>query len=748
METTGRIQRLLANRFTTHQAPWREPFHDAWLAAVGDEPEIRLAKAICAQWLGARLVVQPDELIVGRLELRSIVRWDFNYAVQFDQALFKERLAQAEDSERAYLLEMQDTWRGRTTGDLMAKAILPQELPLMRHHGPSAPGCHSSPLLIRLAEEGTIGLRRRVQASRTAHAGQPGCERPAWYVAQEILLDGIDAFALAYARVVEEEAQLARDPLRERELREIAARCARVLSQPAASFADALQAYWLITVLHRPDSPGRFDQDLWPWLKRDLAAGQITLAQAQELVDCVWIKFAQNRCWSLTLGGQTPDGTDATNDLSYLCLDSLRRLRTDAPNVEVRLHHGTPERLLRESCTLLAEGLSMPALVNDEPVIQAMRQRGIAPEHARDYTLVGCTQVVSRGRCSGAYEALILNVAKCLELALHDGYDTYSQQQMGPHSGTTAELRSYADLERAWTVQLDWAIDKLVDAINRQYAVIGEHYPDLLKSMLIEGCLEQGKDYRHGGALYTEGLTDVLGITNVSDSLLAVKQLVFDEQRLSLAGLTAALDADWEGCESLRQECLNRVPKFGNGQVEADDLTVQIFKQINDAFAVQEKLYGRHWGIDVIGWTGSVYWGQRTGATPDGRRRGAALSDSVGASQGRDKAGVTALLRSVSKLPNASCHGILALNLRFGGSTFAGSDGVEKMVQLVNAAMALGLQQVQVNVVSAEILKAAQLEPAACESLMVRIGGFSTYFNWLSKEHQDDIIARTEHELA
>lgn len=745
--TSPRVQRLLANRFAVYEPAHGEPFHDAWMRAAGEEPEIRLARAICAQWLGARMVIEPDELIVGRLELSVIIRWDFNTGVHLDSSLFRACWEQADADGRAYLLRLQDTWRGRTTEALLDKVILPGERAAMGHHGPSAPGCHSSPFLVRLAAEGTQGLRARVRSARMAARDNPHAERSAWFDALEIILDGIDDVAAAYARVAREAAETEHDETRKRELSAIASRCERVLTRPAADFADALQAYWLVSVLHRPDSPGRFDQDLWPWLEADLAKGRISLEQAQELVDCVWIKMAQNRCWSLTLGGQTPSGEDATNPLTYLCLDSLRRLRTDAPNVEVRLHRGTPERLLRESCVLLAEGLSMPALVNDEPVIHAMLQRGISLEHARDYTLVGCTQVVSRGRCSGAYEDLILNTAKCLELALHDGVDPLTGEQMGPRSGAPESLTCYTDLERAWTEQLEFAIDATVGAINRQYAVIAEHYPDFLKSMLVEGCLESGRDYRRGGALYTEGLADVLGITNVSDSLLALRQLVYEERRLSLAELTAILDNDWQGAEALRQECLNRVGKFGNDDQQADDMAARILRQVNDAFKAREKLYGRHWGIDIIGWTGAVIWGQRTGATPDGRRRGSALSDSAGSSQGRDRSGVTALLRSVSRLPHAECHGILALNLRFSASTFAGADGEDKMVRLVNSAMSLGLQQLQINVVNAATLRAAQERPAEFESLMVRIGGFSTYFHWLSREHQDDIIARTEHGL-
>ncbi len=742
-----RWQRLLENRFATYDPAVGAPFHSAWMAHAGEPHMVRLAHGIVAQWLGSRMVVAPHELIVGRLELSAIVSWTHREGVNLDYNLWQHAYDAANDTRRSELQAMRRAWEGRTTRHLLDSVLKPGERAVFGHQSSVAPGCHASPFLIRLASEGTAGLRQRVAASRAAHMDEPGTEPAEWYDALLILLDGIDRFAARYAETVRTAALLEPDPFRRDELNAIAARCERIVSRPAVSFADALQAYWFATILHGPDSPGRFDHDLGPWLERDLQRDAISRDEAQELVDCVWVKFAQHRCWSLTLSGQLPDGGDATNTLTYLALDSMRRLRTDAPNVSLRVHAGTPRPLLREACELLASGHTMPALVNDEPVIASMLDRGIAPGHARDYTLVGCTQVVSRGRCGGAYEDSVVNALKCFELALYDGVDPLTGQRMGPATGSAESFGSYGAFEAACLAQLDHMIRTTTSAINRQYAVVAQHYPDLFKSLLTEGCLESGRDYRHGGPLYVEGLADVLGITNLGDSLHVVDQLVFREGRITLPELADILMGDWAGHEPLRQECLHRVGKFGNDEPAVDAYTLHIFEHILRAYREQEVPYGRHYGIDVIGWVGSVIWGQGTGATPDGRRRGAAVSDSVGPSQGRDRHGVTAVLRSVSRLPHHKAHGILALNLRFGSETFDGPDGVDKMAMLSDAAFSLGLQQIQVNVVNADTLRAAQAQPEAYESLMVRIGGYSTYFNWLSREHQDDIIARTEHAL-
>jgi formate C-acetyltransferase len=730
-----------------------EPFHDSWMAHAGEPHLIRLAHAIVAQWLGSQMIVEPEEPftsfegkpIVGRLELSSIVNWSFPRGVSFSNDLWNARYEQADKEEQEYLEEMKKTWHGKTSGELVWSIVMPTERAVCSAQGCVGPGCHASPFHYRLASEGTEGLRRRILNSRNENLSKPGTEPAEWYDALLIILDGIDRFGDIYADVVRKEAEQEEDTRQQQRLLDISERCARVLKRPAQNFHDALQAYWFSFVLHGVDSPGRFDQDMGAWLEDDLKKGTLTREEAQKLVDCIWMKFGKHRAWSLTLSGQKSEGGDATNELTYMALESMRRLRIEAPNVSLRVHKDTPQKLFENCCELLASGYSMPAMVNDEPVIASMMERGVKKEDALDYTLVGCTQVVPRGRCCGSYEDLVINSLKCLELALHNGIDPITGIQMGPKTGEPEDFIVYEDFENACFEQLDYVIHTTTEVTNRQLALIAQHYPDFYKSLLIEGCLEKGKDYRRGGALYTEGLADVLGITNFGDSLLVIKKLVYGERHLRLREFVEILDKDWDGEESLRQECLNRIPKFGNNNEEADEMTVRVFNFINEGYKQREKVYGNHFGIDVVGWTGAVAYGKKTGATPDGRRRGTPLCDSIGPSQGRDKNSVTAVLQSVSKIPHDRAHGVLALNLKFSGNTFSDGDGVKKMMSLVNTAFDQGLQQLQINVVDAKTLRDAQANPDAYQSLIVRIGGFSTYFNWLSKEHQDDIIARTEH---
>jgi len=728
------------------QNRYSEPFHDAWMAHFDQPHQVRLAHAVVSQWLGSRMVIRPEELIVGEaLQVDSIVTWSFVGGVRFDNGRWETRYQEANEDARRYLEQMKNTWDGKSTGEIAWSVVSPKERAVSKAHAFIGAGCHASPLHVRLASEGTEGLRQRVEASRLENSGKPGTEPEEWYDGLMIILAGIDAFAETHAKLTWREAQREMNPEKQRKLFEISDRCSRILKRPAESFHDALQAYWFSSILHGVDSPGRFDQDMASWLINDLENGALTEEQAQDLVDAIFLKFKEHRAWSLTVGGQTPEGGDATNPLTYMVFDSMRRLRVEAPNVSLRIHRGMPEKLLSEACDLIASGLSMPALVNDEPVITAMLERGIALEHARDYTLVGCTQVVPRGRCSGSYEDLVINSLKAVELALHNGFDPVIGEETGLKTGAPEDLLTYEDFEQACFKQMDFIIRTSTEVVNRQLAAVSKNISDQYKSLLIEGCLEHGKDYRRGGALYTEGLADVLGITNFGDALLVVKKLVYEEKRLSLREFVEILDSDWEGHESLRQECLKRVSKFGNGAEAVDAFTLRAFNFINDGYKSREKVFGNRYGIDVVGWTGAVIYGKQTGATPDGRKTSTPLCDSVGASQGCDTNGVTALLQSVSNIPHDRAHGILALNLKFSANTFKGEKGIEKMKSLINTAFNLGLQQLQINVVDAKTLREAQIHPEKYSSLIVRIGGFSTYFNWLSKGHQDDIIARTEH---
>ena len=692
---TARSARRTEDDPPREEPPPVEPFHDAWVGQSGKTEMVRLAHAIVAQWLGSRLVIEPHERIAGRLALRSIVTWSFTKGISFDGGLWQREYADGGPERRAYLEELSDTWRHRATDALFGAVLTPVERALTSVQRPVGAGCHAAPLHVRLAEEGTEGLRRRVRASRAEHLGRPGTEPAEWYDALEVILDGLERLASAYARVAREMAAGEPDLFRREERDGIAERLGRIVRGPAGSFPDALQAYWLSMIVHGPiwaDSPCRFDQDLWPFLERDLQRGTLTLEAAQEWVDAIWMEFVDHRCWSMTLSGQKPEGGDATNPLTWLLVSCLERFHTDAPNMALRVHSGTPPELLRKACTLLAGGRTMLSLVNDTPIVASMIERGIAPEHARDYSLVGCAQVISRGRSAGAFEDLICSAIKVLELALHDGHDPVSGRRMGPATGGPVAMDTYEKLEAAVFEQLEFMVRAATEVVNRQSAVVAQHYPDFLKSLLIEGCLERGRDYRRGGPLYTEGLADVLGVTNLADSLLVLRRMVYEQKHFSLPEFVEILDRNWEGHEAFRQECVRRIPKFGNEDDEADALTVRIVERINRAFKSQERVFGGRFGIDIVPWTGAVHWGRSTGATPDGRRSGEALADSVGATQGNDRSGVTAAIRSVAKLPHGSAHGTLVLNLRFASQTFDGHNGVDKMVSLVDTALGLGIQ--------------------------------------------------------
>ena len=367
------------------------------------------------------------------------------------------------------------------------------------------------------------------------------------------------------------------------------------------------------------------------------------------------------------------------------------------------------------------------------------------PEHARDYTFCGCGQTIPSGRAYGSYEDLILNAAKPLTYALHGGRDERSGEQVGPASPPPEALTSYEALEEAVWTQAEHLLRLGIEATAAWRRWGAEHVPDFVRSLLTHSCVERGLDWRAGGADYHEGMVDVVGLTTLADSLTAIRRVVYEERRLTLPELTAALDRDWEGAEDLWGYCLHRAPKFGNEDPEADEMVVRWLDRFNDWLFAQRTYFGGPWGLDIVGWSGAVILGERTGATPDGRRAGEALADCAGPAQGRDRQGITAALNSMLKLPHDRVHGPLALSLRLPADVGHSPEGRERMVALVRGYLERGGQQLQISMASAEEMRAAQAEPHKHWNLLVRVGGFSARFVTLEPRYQEDMIRRTEH---
>jgi pyruvate formate-lyase/glycerol dehydratase family glycyl radical enzyme len=557
------------------------------------------------------------------------------------------------------------------------------------------------------------------------------------------------------------------NPVRRAELEKISEICRWVPAHPARTFHEALQSFWFVHLILNLETnsyaigPGRFDQYLYPYYQADVEAGRLSQDQAWELLACLWIKFNELTVvkeggtakasttyadfQNLNLGGQTADGLDATNELSYLCLDVTGRLKLPQPQVSVLISEKTPDRFLLKACEVIRMGFGLPAVFNEDEKVQALLHKGKTLEDARLGGINGCVELNVQGKDNMASSGY-LNMPKCLELALNDGVNPATGAQLGPRTGNPRNFASFDGLLQAFRQQLAHAVDlKIIyDGIARQ--VYAEFCPVPFTSLLISDCMEKGRDYHAGGARYNLPLICGVGTGTMADSLAAIKKLVYTDRKVSLDEIAAALRADFKGYERLRQMLLNGAPKWGNGDNMVDTLGHDTVDLFCNELEKHRNAEGVTYAANMIPTTTHIWFGALTGATPDGRLSGTPLSEGISPVQGMDRNGPTAVVRSMARLDHARCCGTL-LNMKFHPSALSGQEGLRKFAHLIRTYFGLGGHHMQFNVVSAETLRAAQEHPEQYRTLVVRVAGYSDYFVRLSRDLQDEIISRTEHGL-
>ena len=548
----------------------------------------------------------------------------------------------------------------------------------------------------------------------------------------------------------------------------IAEVCSHVPENPPRNLWEALQAYWfchlgVIIELNGWDSfnPGRLDQHMYPFYKADLESGDLTEEQARELLQCFWVKFnnqpappkvgvtaAESGTYTdfanINCGGLTPEGQDGVNDFSYLMLDVIDEMRLVQPSSNIQLSAKNPDRFLKRALRIVRKGWGQPSIFNADMVVQEMLRAGKSLEDARQGGTSGCVETGAFGK-----EAYILtgylNLPKLLELALNDGVDMRTGKRIGLPTGDASEFTSFDQVMDAFRAQLR----HFVDIKMRGNAVIESLYarymPAPFLSLLIDDCIEKGRDYNAGGARYNTSYIQGVGIGTITDSLAAIKHNVFDEKRVSLGQLVEALGRDFEGHEELRHVLWEESPKYGNDDDSADSIMKQVFNEFFDCVDGRPNVRGGEYHIDMLPTTCHVYFGSVCAASADGRRAGTPLSEGISPVQGRDRRGPTAVLQSAAKMDHAATGGTL-LNLKFTPKLLEGEEGIDNLAHLVRTYFRLGGHHVQFNVVRAETLRKAQRDPDSHRDLIVRVAGYSDYFCDLSRALQDEIIARTEHE--
>ena len=586
--------------------------------------------------------------------------------------------------------------------------------------------------------------------------------------AMRICARALITFAERHADKAEELAALEKNPDRSRELREIAAVCRRVPAHRPETFREALQYYWfvhlgVITELNPWDAfnPGRLDQHLAPFYRREVEEGSLTPESARELLQCFWIKFNNQPSppkvgvtaeesgtytdfANINTGGVKADGSDGVNEVTYLILDVIDEMRLLQPSSNIQLSRKNPDRFLKHACRIVRRGWGQPSMFNADSVVEELLRQGKAVEDARLGGTSGCIETGAFGK-----EAYILtgylNLPKILEITLHNGLDPRTGTRLGPETGHPADFKTFQDVVEAFARQLKHFVDIKVTGNNIIEAIFAEHMPVPFLSLLIDDCIAKGMDYHAGGARYNTSYIQGVGIATLTDSFSAIKHHVFESGALGMAELLEALDGDFEGREKLRQTILNKTPRYGNDDDRADEIMRLLFDIYHREVDGRPNTRGGNYRINMLPTTCHVYFGSVTGATPDGRKAGLPLSEGISPVQGADRLGPTAVLKSASKMDHVRTGGTL-LNQKFTPSLLEGEHGIDNLASLVRTYFKLGGHHVQFNVVKAETLREAQADPDQYRDLIVRVAGYSDYFCDLSKALQDEIIARTEHQ--
>lgn len=580
-----------------------------------------------------------------------------------------------------------------------------------------------------------------------------------------ICLSAVVRIAGRYGDLAASMAVSEKDPIRKKELEEIAVACRRVPGEPARNFREAMQSFWFtwLMILGGATPGGRFDQFMYPFYREDIASGRIDDAAVLELLECLRIKVMQynfvgggklqREKWSgmarwhnWVIGGVTRDGEDASNPLSYLILEAAMDCPSPHHTITLRVHEGTPEKLMAKALEVVKLGMGMPAFVGDPSYIGYLTGQGVPLEDARDYALSGCLDVNLPGKSRTSAIGMFI-VPRVFEIFMNNGYDTRTETQLGPITGTMDSLATFEDFMAAFKEQLAHFMSLAAEEHNILLRAHTDLFPDAFHSALMDGAIQVGRDVLDRTMPFENGsVLNLVGMINVADSMAAVKKLVYDERKITLPELKAALDGDWQGetFAAIRKLCL-AAPKYGNGDPYVDTIARELYK----FWAETASTFKTAWGGTVkptgISITAHAPGGAMTCATPDGRCAGQTLADgTLSPAQGMDVNGPTAVFRSAMTVDQIPFQATL-LNMKFDPSALKTETDRQKLSMLIRTYFSQGGKHVQFNVVNREMLLEGQKAPEKHRDLIVRVAGYSAYFVGLGKPVQDEIICRTEY---
>jgi len=736
---------------------------------------LKRAKALAQSLIEMPIAIDQEELIVGNRTP------DIRAGVVFPEAginwLKNEIETLPERPQDPFHIRSDDVshfkeviepyWRGKTLEDDIYRSygteISAIEKVVKINQKDHAQG-HICPDVGEWLQKGPARLSRIVH-DKLAKASE---EQKLFYRGAFITLDAACKFIYRYGALAFDMADNQDNDSLKENLKEVSEVCLKLSEKPPESFREALQSVWfLFVILHMESnassfSPGRLDQYLYPFYKKDIKSGKIDNEKALELLDALFIKFNQivylrnaNSAkyfagfpigFNVTVGGQTENGEDAANELSYLILKTLDHIRLPQPNLTARLHKHSPEEFIGECSRVIGLGNGMPQIVNDESIIPAMESTGLSHVDCLDYALVGCVELSTQGNYLGWSDAAMFNLVKVLELTLNNGMCMISGIQTGLNTGNLETYHDYSSLENAFKTQIDFFMDKMVLACEAVEKCHQSHLPSPFLSCVISDCLTRGTDVTSGGAKYNLSGIQAIQVANVADSLAVLKKLIYDDRSVEKGTLLHALRNNFLGNESLRQICINRVPKYGNDIAWVDNLGADFMTYFANKLKEYRNFRGGKYHMGLYTVSAHVPMGQNVGATPDGRFAMTPLADGgMSPMYGRDKLGPTAVLNSVSRIPSHLATNGTLLNMKFLPSFFKNDSDREKFSSFLKSFISLPIDHVQFNVVTAEELIKAKADPESNRGLTIRVAGYTAYFTELAGDLQDEIINRTTH---
>ena len=830
IQKTERISRLVDHLFEKMpeiEADRAVLLTESYRATEAEPMIMRRAKAFDHICRNIPIIIRPEELIVGSATqaprgCQVFPEYSFEWLEsEFDTIATREAdpFYISEETKKT-LHEVYKYWKGKTTSELATEYMAPETLRAIEHNM-FTPGNYFyngvGHITVKYGEVLAIGyegiIRKAAEELASMSVGD------ADYAKKHIFLEAVIIscnaaieYAKRYAALAKAEAERTGDPVRRAELLKIAENCTRVPAKGATSFYEACQSFWFVQMLIQMESsghsisPGRFDQYMFPYYKADLDAGRITREFAQELMDCIWVKlndlnkardavsakgFAGYSLFqNLIAGGQNAEGEDVTNDLSIMCIQASMHVHLPQPSFSVRVWNKSPHEFLMRAAELTRTGIGLPAYYNDEVIIPSFMSRGLTLQEAREYNIIGCVEPQISGKTDGWHDAAFYNMCRPLELVFHNGKD--GDVQVGLDTGNVEDMKTFDEFYNAYKKQTEYMISLLVNADNSIDVAHAERCPLPYLSSMVDDCMKRGKSVQEGGAIYNFTGPQGFGIANMTDSLYAIKTLVYDEQKVTMAAYKEAIDHNFgkqledeeaaQVTEALARQLkesgvpvseekiraiyqlaknggvpeekrvqyealramIEEVPKYGNDIEEVDLSARDVAYTYTKPIEKYRNPRGGQYQAGLYPVSANVLLGQQTGATPDGRYAWTPVADGVGPASGRDTHGPTATANSVARLDHYIASNGTLFNQKYHPSALQGEESLAKFVAMIRGYFDQKGSHMQFNVVSRETLLDAQAHPEKYKTLVVRVAGYSALFTTLSRALQNDIINRTE----